>query len=101
MKLAAERLSGKGLDAIAMEADVTNVKSVSELVHEIMTRYGRIDILVNNAAISAELRPAPFEQSSPEEWRRIYESQCHWRFQHVQGRFTSYAGGQDRAASSM
>jgi len=29
-ELAAERLSGKGLDAIAMEADVTNVKSVSE-----------------------------------------------------------------------
>ena len=33
----------------------------------------RSDILVNNAAISAELRPAPFEQSTPEEWRRIYE----------------------------
>jgi NAD(P)-dependent dehydrogenase (short-subunit alcohol dehydrogenase family) len=72
-ELAAEKLSGKGLDAVAIRADVTNVDSVSALVREIMTRYGRIDILVNNAAISAELRPAPFEQSSPEEWRRIYE----------------------------
>jgi NAD(P)-dependent dehydrogenase (short-subunit alcohol dehydrogenase family) len=70
---AAERLSGKGLNAIAMEADVTDVGSVSALVREIMSQYGRVDILVNNAAISAELRPAPFEQSSPEEWRRIYE----------------------------
>ncbi len=70
---AAERLSGKGLNAIAMEADVTDVGSVSTLIREVVAQYGRIDILVNNAAISAELRPAPFEQSSPEEWRRIYE----------------------------
>jgi NAD(P)-dependent dehydrogenase (short-subunit alcohol dehydrogenase family) len=70
---AAEKLSGKGLDAIAIRTDVTDVGSVSGLIRDTMARHGRIDILVNNAAISAELRPAPFEQSSPEEWRRIYE----------------------------
>lgn len=70
---AAERLSAKGLDAVAIETDVTDLDSVSALVRAVMARHGRIDILVNNAAISAELRPAPFEQSSPEEWRRIYE----------------------------
>jgi NAD(P)-dependent dehydrogenase (short-subunit alcohol dehydrogenase family) len=33
---AAERLSGKGLDAIAIETDVTDVNSVSALVREAM-----------------------------------------------------------------
>ena len=70
---AAERLSGKGLDAVAIDTDVTDANSVSALIRDVMARHGRIDILVNNAAISAELRPAPFEQSSPEEWRRILE----------------------------
>jgi NAD(P)-dependent dehydrogenase (short-subunit alcohol dehydrogenase family) len=70
---AAERLSVKGLDAIAIKTDVTDLNSVSALIRAIIARHARIDILVNNAAISAELRPAPFEQSSPEEWRRIYE----------------------------
>jgi NAD(P)-dependent dehydrogenase (short-subunit alcohol dehydrogenase family) len=70
---AAERLSVKGLDAIAIETDVTDLNSVSALIRAITACHARIDILVNNAAISAELRPAPFEQSSPEEWRRIYE----------------------------
>jgi hypothetical protein len=70
---AAEKLSAKGLDAVAATTDVTDVDSVSALIRDVMARHGCIDILVNNAAISAELRPAPFEQSSPEEWRRIYE----------------------------
>jgi NAD(P)-dependent dehydrogenase (short-subunit alcohol dehydrogenase family) len=70
---AAEKILQSGGKAASIAADVTNVGSVNKLISDVMSRYGRIDILVNNAAISNELRPAPFEQSTPEEWRRIYE----------------------------
>jgi NAD(P)-dependent dehydrogenase (short-subunit alcohol dehydrogenase family) len=70
---AAQKLSDTGARVISITADVTKFDSVDQLVAQTMSNFGGIDILVNNAAISAELRPAPFEQASPEEWRRIYE----------------------------
>jgi NAD(P)-dependent dehydrogenase (short-subunit alcohol dehydrogenase family) len=33
--------------------------------------YGGVDILVNNAALAAEISPAPFEQITPEDWTRV------------------------------
>jgi NAD(P)-dependent dehydrogenase (short-subunit alcohol dehydrogenase family) len=38
-------------DFLAVPADVTDVKSVQNLVDTVMERYGRIDVLDNNAAI--------------------------------------------------
>lgn len=69
---AAEKLRAQGFEAIGIHADVTDDQSVDHLVNSVIGRFGRIDILVNNAAISAELVPAPFEQASVEDWMRIY-----------------------------
>jgi NAD(P)-dependent dehydrogenase (short-subunit alcohol dehydrogenase family) len=46
---------------------------VDALVQAAVSRYGRIDILVNNAAISAGLKPGPFEESDPAEWQKIFD----------------------------
>jgi NAD(P)-dependent dehydrogenase (short-subunit alcohol dehydrogenase family) len=46
-----EELHVKGLDADIMEADVSKADDVQRIVQHAMTRYGRIDGLVNNAAI--------------------------------------------------
>jgi NAD(P)-dependent dehydrogenase (short-subunit alcohol dehydrogenase family) len=70
---AVERLQGLPGKAVAFEADVTSDDSVAALVAHTRATFGSIDILVNNAAISAELKPAPFEEASVEDWRRIYE----------------------------
>lgn len=70
---AARKLTAEGLTARAVTADVTDDDSVAALVADVVAQAGRIDILVNNAAISAELKPAPFEDSSAEDWRRIYD----------------------------
>lgn len=70
---AAARLAAGGGSAIGLDADVTDDASVDALIAQVMARFGRIDILVNNAAISAELRPAPFETQSAAEWHRIYD----------------------------
>jgi NAD(P)-dependent dehydrogenase (short-subunit alcohol dehydrogenase family) len=58
---------------VGMHADVTSDESVAKLVGDVVGRFGSVDILVNNAAISAELKPGPFEQQSIHDWRRIYE----------------------------
>lgn len=54
--------------AFAHLADVTDPQAVKGMVEATLQRYGRVDILVNNAAVREE---APFEQLRFEDWRRI------------------------------
>lgn len=49
-------------------ADVTDAPAVTRMVDETIKRYGRIDVLVNNAAVRAE---TPFAQITLDEWRRV------------------------------
>lgn len=70
---AAAKLVAEGYDAMAIHTDVTNDGSVEALIAQVMERHGRIDILVNNAAISAELKPAPFETEEATDWQRIFD----------------------------
>lgn len=60
-----EKAGGKAALHIA---DVTDPEAVARLVAETVKRFGRIDMLVNNAAIRAE---TPFEKITLEEWRRV------------------------------
>lgn len=39
-----------GPEAIAVEADITDLASVEQFRDHVLSRYGRVDILVNNAA---------------------------------------------------
>jgi 3-oxoacyl-[acyl-carrier protein] reductase len=49
-------------------ADVTDPVAVSKMIAETVRLFGRIDMLVNNAAIRAE---TPFAKISYDEWRRV------------------------------
>jgi 3-oxoacyl-[acyl-carrier protein] reductase len=49
-------------------ADVTKPEAVDSLVKETIKRFGRLDILVNNAAVRYE---NAFSSISYEEWRRV------------------------------
>jgi 3-oxoacyl-[acyl-carrier protein] reductase len=60
-----ERRGGKAMTAIA---DVANPDQVARMVEETNRRFGRLDILVNNAAVRRE---APIDQIGLQDWREI------------------------------
>jgi 3-oxoacyl-[acyl-carrier protein] reductase len=46
-----DELQARGSEALARRVDVTQAASVEEGVKEVMARWGRVDVLVNNAGI--------------------------------------------------
>jgi len=60
-----------GGKALAVETDVADEASVKQMVEVVDDEYGRIDILVNNAAIFSTLQMRPFEQIPLDEWNEV------------------------------
>jgi NAD(P)-dependent dehydrogenase (short-subunit alcohol dehydrogenase family) len=54
-RVATEELERQGFTAVAVEVDVTDEESVDALARATAERFGGIDILVNNAALMAEV----------------------------------------------
>ncbi|GGO20948.1 short-chain dehydrogenase [Microbispora rosea subsp. aerata] len=63
-------IEGEGGRAAAITADVTDSAAVAGLVGEIVTRYGRLDIAVNNAGIFAAGAVADMPE---EDWARVLQ----------------------------
>jgi NAD(P)-dependent dehydrogenase (short-subunit alcohol dehydrogenase family) len=61
----------KGGQVIAVVADVTNEDNVKELARQTIDRFGRVDVLINNAAIFADLSKKSFIDISVAEWDRM------------------------------
>lgn len=57
-----------GGEALAIRADVTSDKDVEQMVDELITRWGTVDVLVNNAA--GNFHPAPFRDTP---WGKVQE----------------------------
>lgn len=60
-----ERLTRSGLKVEIYKADLTKKAEVSEMVENIIKKYGKIDILINNAGIS---QIKPFADIEEDEW---------------------------------
>ncbi|AVK47909.1 3-ketoacyl-ACP reductase [Clostridium sp. MF28] len=46
-----EEITKSGEQAVAIKADVSNIKDVEKLFSETITKFGKVDILVNNAGV--------------------------------------------------
>ena len=64
-----QNASSPGIEQV--HCDVADPSSVQACVSQIEVGHGGVDILVNNAALAAEIAPGPFEQITPDEWTRV------------------------------
>jgi len=71
----AEALRAAGLSGWARTTDVTSLEGIGGLVRETVDRFGRIDVLLNNAAIyvTQRLWKGPVEELPLDEWDRVLE----------------------------
>lgn len=70
----ADEVRALGVDALVCMGDVGNPGDLEKMVAEGIKTFGRIDILVNNAAV----RPnSPFLETGEDEWERILNIDFH------------------------
>ena len=68
----AEALLASGASAaLAVQADVTRSDQIAELVEHVLTTWGRLDVLVNNAAFNQSVPFADLDGMTPELWATI------------------------------
>ncbi len=67
-ELAAE-LKSRGHEAIAFQADVADRNQVDAMVSEVTGRFGKVDLLVNNAGVAGQ---ALFQDVTDEMWDRYF-----------------------------
>jgi meso-butanediol dehydrogenase/(S,S)-butanediol dehydrogenase/diacetyl reductase len=64
-----ERLAAElGSDSLPVRADVTRVADIEQMIETVCERWGRLDILFNNAGI---IQVSPLLEVTPEDWDRV------------------------------
>ena len=66
----AKDITDAGGDAIGFRVDVTDKSNIARMVEAVMARYGRIDVLVNNAGITAD---AQLKKMDEDQFDRVIE----------------------------
>ena len=70
---AAEIAKATGARTLGLQVDVASEAEVARMAVETVKAFGRIDILVNNAACFSALEVRPFERIDTAEWRKVME----------------------------
>ncbi len=65
-----DNIQESGGDAIAVQADVSNLDEVRAMYEDVQNAFGNIDVLVNNAGITVDKK---FENMTREDWDRVVE----------------------------
>ena len=65
-----EELRRVGAGTLSVPGDVSDEATVQEMVEKVVSEFGRIDVLVNNAGLMA-INPA--EETTLDDWRRMLE----------------------------
>jgi len=60
-----------GESGVAIPLDVTKLESIDSFVGEVKKRFGRIDVLVNNAGLASGLNP--IAEARDDEWMEMWE----------------------------
>ena len=71
-KAVVEEIKAVGGDAIDVSADVSDEEACREMVAKTVEAFGRIDVLVNNAAIFTAVERKKFDEIPVDEWDRMH-----------------------------
>ncbi len=64
-------ITREGGEALAVAVDVTAPEQTRALASSALDKYGRIDVLVNNAGLYTSIKKKSFAEISPEEWDQV------------------------------
>jgi 3-oxoacyl-[acyl-carrier protein] reductase len=75
-RLAAEVCAEGAAAALAVKADVTDPDQVNRIVERVTAEWGRIDVLVNNAAFNQGVPFNDLQALIPDIWQKIMHANC-------------------------
>jgi 3-oxoacyl-[acyl-carrier protein] reductase len=68
-----DEVQAKGGQALFQHLDVIEEASCQRLADDVVRQLGRVDVLVNNAALASAIEPKPFWELSVDEWDRVLD----------------------------
>lgn len=66
-----EEIKKIGSDGLAIKCDVTNKKEVEEMIKKTIEKFGKVDVLVNNAGICWPIKP--LTELTEDEWDKLID----------------------------
>ncbi|MDC7769053.1 SDR family NAD(P)-dependent oxidoreductase [Priestia megaterium] len=72
-KKVVEEIAEKGGIAFAFKANVANEQEVNAMIHQTIAEFGRLDGLVNNASITAQIPMNDLESATDNIWNSLYD----------------------------
>jgi acetoacetyl-CoA reductase len=96
--LVAELKAHGALDALAIQADVADATQAAALIAQTVERFGRIDVLVNNAGITAD---HSLKNMTVEEWDRVVRVDLNSCFYTVKAAFPHFVRQQGGAVINI
>ncbi|CAB3779175.1 Galactitol 2-dehydrogenase [Paraburkholderia ultramafica] len=66
----AEEIEGRGVKALALKVDVTNAAEVDSMMTQIVGKFGRLDVALNNAGIANN---TPAETLDLADWKKVID----------------------------
>ncbi len=73
----AQTAKGRGVDAITLQADVTDAEQAASLVNDTHRQLGRLDVLVNNVG---DYLFTPLDELEIDDWHAMFASNLHSTF---------------------
>ena len=73
-KAAVQKLRKEGIDAHAIEIDVTDPASIKSAADQVERDFGRLDILINNAGVMLDDKEKKPSEQSLDVWRKTFDA---------------------------